>query len=118
MSSGLSFFVGVFSAVIVLAMIVAVIVVGRRRQERRFSQAMLIAQAWAEDEDEESPQSERDLFSMTSALSYGLLLRQAILERCEVIEDDDERLGFVDDLVEIAEAYGNGLVKRSKSSRY
>ena len=53
MSSGLSFFVGVVSAVIVLAMIVAVIVVGRRRQERRFSQAMLIAQAWAEDEGEE-----------------------------------------------------------------
>jgi hypothetical protein len=34
------------------------------------------------------------------------------------MDDDDERLGFVDDLVEIAEAYGNGLVKRSKSSRY
>jgi hypothetical protein len=117
MSNGLSFFVGVCSAFIVLMTIVALVVVNRRRQERRLVEALLLAEAWMDD-DEAGEVVERDLLSMTSALSYGLLLRQAILERCEGMDDDDERLGFVDDLVEIAEAYGNGLVKRSKSSRY
>lgn len=112
------FVVGASSSVVVLMVVVAVVVVSRRRQERRFTQALLVAQAWIGEEDEEQMPAGRDLFSMTSALSYGLLLRQAILERCECIEDEEERFGFVEDLVEIAEAYGNGLVKRSKSSRY
>lgn len=72
----------------------------------------MVAEQWQE------TSNAKDLLSLSSAVSYGLLLRQAILERCENIEDDDERLAFVDDLVEIAEAYGDGLVKRSKSSRY
>lgn len=115
MSNGLLIAVGALSSIVVMLIVVAVIALTRQRQEKRFAQALLIAEAW---EQEESEPTGRDLLSMTSALSYGLLLRQAVHERCEEIEDDDVRLSLVDDLIEIAEAYGNGLVKRSKSSRY
>lgn len=113
MSSGVFFFIGALSSVSFLLLLVVFVVWRRGVRERQFAEALMLA-----DSVEERQPSGRDLLSLTSAMSYGLLLRQAFLERCEGIEDDDERESFVDDLVEIAEAYGDGLVKRSKSLPY
>ena len=113
MSSGLFFFLGSVSSIVVLSVVIVIVAYRRHRAEQRFAQALAHVDTLNDDE----PQG-KDLLSLTSSVSYGLLLRQAILERCEGIEDDDERMSFVDDMVEIAEAYGDGLVKRSKSSRY
>lgn len=112
MSSGWSFFLGLTSSSVVVLFVVAGFAVRRHRLERQFAEALALL-----DDDDEVRES-KDLLSMASAMSYSLLLRQAVLERCEGIEDEDERLSFVDDLVDIAEAYGDGLVKRSKNLRY
>lgn len=114
MSNGLFFLVGCVSSVVVLMLIVVLIAYRRNRQEQRFQQALALVESL----DGGTQYGGKDLLMVTSAMSYDLLLRQAILERCETIGDDDERESFVDDLVEIAEAYGNGLVKRSKSTNY
>jgi hypothetical protein len=114
MFSGLSFLVGFVSSLIVLVVMVVLLAYRRHRQEQRFQQALVLVETL----EGGSQYSGKDLLMVTSAMSYDLLLRQAILERCEIIGDDDERESFVDDLVEIAEAYGNGLVKRSKSTNY
>lgn len=112
MSSGLYFVLGSTVSVLTVFVVLGVLLYLRHRSEQRFNRAMVVMEQMTENEEA------KDLLSMTSAVSYGLLLRQAILERCEGVEDDDERLSLVDDLVEIAEAYGDGLVKRSKSSHY
>lgn len=112
MSDGLFFFLGSITSVIVLMFVLVLVAWRRSVKERQFSEALMLVETSKEQA------VTRDLLSLTSAMSYGLLLRQAILERCEGIEDDDERMSFVDDMVEIAEAYGDGLVKRSKSSHY
>jgi hypothetical protein len=114
MSNGLVFVVGFGSSLAVVILIVVLLVYRRHRQEQRFQQALALVESL----EGNTQYGGKDLLMVTSAMSYDLLLRQAILERCEGIGDDYERESFVDDLVEIAEAYGNGLVKRSKSTNY
>lgn len=112
MSSGIMFFFGSVFSVTMLLSIIILFSWRRSVKERQFAEALILVDTLDEG------RGKRDLLSLTSSISYGLLLRQAFLERCENIEDDDERESFVDDLVEIAEAYGDGLVKRSKSLPY
>lgn len=114
MSNGLFFLVGSVSSLVLLVLVVVLIAYRRHRQEQRFQQALALVESL----EGGSQYSGKDLLMVTSAMSYDLLLRQAIFERCEHIGDDDERESFVDDLVEIAEAYGHGLVRRSKSTNY
>jgi hypothetical protein len=106
------FWVGALVPIFLLLVIVMSVLWRRERNERRFAQAMMIAESFEQ-------QQGVDLAALTSMAAYKKLLEQAVLERCEAIEvAEDDKVFLVSELVEIAEAYGNGLVKRSKGGTY
>jgi len=106
------FFVGATVPIFFMLMVVATVMWRRERAERRFAQAMVIVESMEQKQGV-------DLAALTSMEAYKRLLEQAVLERCEAIEVAEHDKAFlVSELVEIAEAYGNGLVKRSKGGAY
>ena len=112
MDGALFLLVGATVPIFLLLLLVVVVLWRRERNERRFAQAMIVAESFEQ-------QQGVDLAALTSMAAYRKLLEQAVLERCEAIEvAEDDKAFLVSELVEIAEAYGNGLVKRSKGGVY
>ena len=106
------FFIGATVPILFMLTVLAMVMWRRERGERRFAQAMMIAESFEQ-------KQAVDLAALTSMEAYRRLLEQAVLERCEAIDaSEDERAFLVSELVEIAEAYGHGLVKRSKGGTY